>query len=113
MCDAGEVLGACALSFAKPYMDTRRKFMAKWVAEWGMYAIPKILCIKGKKCHDVIHEKWRMMQHDSLQEVQGLENFHYGLKEQVEGQSRISPLSHPVTHCSALVRTMGSSGCLR
>lgn len=48
-----------------------------------------------------------MTQHDNLQEVQGLVNFYYGLKEQAESQSHILSLSHPVTHCSALVRTNG------
>ena len=107
MCNTGGVLEAYSLSFAKPCMDTRRKSTAKLLAAWGTYAILDVLCIKGKKCHEVIHEKGRMTQHDSLQEGQGWANFHHGLKEQAEGQSHIFPLSHPATHCSALVRTNG------
>lgn len=45
--------------------------MAKLLAAWGTYASPEMLCIKGKKWHEVIHEKERMTQHDSLQEGQG------------------------------------------
>lgn len=33
--------------------------MAKLLAVWGTYDLPEILCIKGKKCHEVTQEKER------------------------------------------------------
>lgn len=81
--------------------------MVKLLAAWGTYVLPEILCIKGKKCHKVMEEKGRMIQHDSLQEKESWASYHCGHKQQAEGQSHIFPFSHTPTHCSALVRTNG------
>lgn len=75
--------------------DTGRKSMAKLFAAWGTYDLPEILCIRGKKCHEVTQGKERMIQHHCLQENNSWANFHHGHKEHGEGQSHIFPLSHP------------------
>lgn len=71
--------------------------MARLVAAWGTYVLPEILCIKDKKCHEVIQEKERLIQHQCLREKDGWANFHHGHKEHTEGQSHIFLLSHTPT----------------
>lgn len=79
--------------------------MARLVAAWGTYVLPEILCIKDKKCHEVIQEKERLIQHQCLREKDGWANFHHGHKEHTEGQSHIFLLSTP--QLSGLLRTNG------
>lgn len=65
MCN-DEVLGVCVLSFPKLVQILGKSLWPNFLQHGGTHFLPETFCVKGKKCHEVIQEKGRMIQHMPL-----------------------------------------------